>query len=88
VVNYIRRNVPEPQIFTQLRAARVSPVGGAATSRQLLGYFSPALIAHDHSGHTLSTGMLAAYYSITTWLPTFSSPERHLSVAGTTGFLL
>jgi sugar phosphate permease len=32
--------------------------------------------------------MLGAYYSVTTWLPTFLSTERHLSVTGTTGYLL
>jgi sugar phosphate permease len=32
--------------------------------------------------------MLAAYYSVTTWLPTFLETERHLSVTGRTGYLL
>ena len=36
----------------------------------------------------LSTGMLAAYYSITTWLPTFLANKRHLSVGASTGYLL
>jgi len=36
----------------------------------------------------LSTGMLGAYYSITTWLPTFLTNDRHLSIGGTTGYLL
>jgi sugar phosphate permease len=36
----------------------------------------------------LATGMLAAYYSVTTWLPTFLETERHLSVTGRTGYLL
>ena len=29
---------------------------------------------------TVATGMLGAYYSVTTWLSTFSTSERHLSV--------
>jgi MFS family permease len=37
---------------------------------------------------SLATGMLGAYYAITTWLPTFLKTERHLSVTGTTGYLL
>src|SRR5271168_1995643 len=32
--------------------------------------------------------MMGAYYSVTTWLPTFLSTERHLSVAGTSSYLL
>ncbi len=32
--------------------------------------------------------MLGAYYSITTWLPTFLANERHLSVGASTGYLL
>jgi len=88
LVIYIRRNVPEPQIFTQLRAARVLARGGAAPRGSFLDIFRPPLLRTTILATTLSTGMLAAYYSITTWLPTFLATERHLSVAGTTGFLL
>ena len=35
-----------------------------------------------------ATGALAAYYSVTTWLPTFLETERHLSVTGRTGYVL
>jgi hypothetical protein len=33
-------------------------------------------------------GMMGAYYSVTTWLPTYLKNERHLSVLGTSGYLL
>jgi len=36
----------------------------------------------------LSTGMMGAYYSVTTWLPTYLETERHLSVGDRTGYLL
>ncbi|MFT2628550.1 MFS transporter, partial [Escherichia coli] len=36
----------------------------------------------------LATGMQGAYYSVTTWLPTFLKTERHLSVLGTSTYLL
>ncbi len=32
--------------------------------------------------------MMGAYYSVTTWLPTYLETERHLSVSGRTGYLL
>src|SRR5258708_39426790 len=36
----------------------------------------------------LATGMRGSYYWITTGLATFLASERHLSVGGTTGYLL
>lgn len=32
--------------------------------------------------------MMGAYYSVTTWLPTFLKTERHLSVLNTSGYLV
>ena len=84
LVIYIRRNVPEPKIFTQMRAN-----SAAGRSRGgFLDIFRPPLLRTTVLATLLSTGMLAAYYSITTWLPTFLATERHLSIAGTTGYLL
>jgi MFS family permease len=85
LVIYIRRNVPEPKIFTQMRAN-----ANAAAQRRgrFLDIFRPPLLRTTLLATLLSTGMLAAYYSITTWLPTFLATERHLSIAGTTGYLL
>ena len=84
LVIYIRRNVPEPKIFTQMRAN-----SAAGRSRGgFLDIFRPPLLRTTVLASLLSTGMLAAYYSITTWLPTFLATERHLSIAGTTGYLL
>jgi sugar phosphate permease len=88
LVIYIRRNVPEPEIFTQLRAKRAAGADGAGHRGGFLDIFRPPLLRTTILATTLSTGMLAAYYSITTWLPTFLATERHLSVAGTTGYLL
>jgi MFS family permease len=87
LVIYIRRKVPEPQIFTQLLAARAA-TRDANRRAGFLDIFRPPLLRTTILATTLSTGMLAAYYSITTWLPTFLATERHLSVAGTTGYLL
>jgi len=84
LVIYIRRNVPEPAIFMQMRAQRTVPARRAV----FLDIFRPPLLRTTILATLLSTGMLGAYYSITTWLPTFLANDRHLSVGATTGYLL
>jgi MFS family permease len=81
LILYIRRKVAEPQIYLQMRAKR--PRRG-----EYLDIFRGRLLGTTLLATLLSTGMLAAYYSVTTWLPTFLATERHLSVAGTTGYLM
>jgi MFS family permease len=89
LVVYIRRNVAEPAIFTQMRAQRAARAGNMPARRGIfLDIFRPPLLRTTILATMLSTGMLAAYYSITTWLPTFLANERHLSVGASTGYLL
>ena len=89
LVIYIRRNVAEPAIFTQMRAQRVRAAGTTGARRGVfLDIFRPPLLRTTILATLLSTGMLGAYYSITTWLPTFLANERHLSVGASTGYLL
>jgi len=84
LVLYIRKHVPEPEIFQraqreqQSKAHRVSP----------LVIFSPALLKTTLLAALLCTGVQGGYYAITTWLPTFLKTERHLSVVGTGGYLM
>jgi MFS family permease len=85
LVLYIRRNVPEPALFIRMREIAA---GRVKRSSEFLDIFRPPLLGTTILATLLSTGMLGAYYSITTWLPTFLASERHLSVAGTTGYLL
>jgi MFS family permease len=89
LVIYIRRKVPEPAIFMQMRAQRAALAGNIPARRGVfLDIFRPPLLRTTILATMLSTGMLAAYYSITTWLPTFLANERHLSVGASTGYLL
>jgi MFS family permease len=89
LIIYIRRKVPEPAIFVQLRAQRADAVThGGGRGGGFLDIFRPPLLRTTFLATLLSTGMLGAYYSVTTWLPTFLATERHLSVGGTTGYLL
>jgi MFS family permease len=88
LVIYIRRKVAEPAIFIQMRAQRARALGKPARRGVFLDIFRPPLLRTTLLATLLSTGMLGAYYSITTWLPTFLASERHLSVGGTTGYSL
>jgi MFS family permease len=87
LVIYIRRKVPEPNVYVRLRAQRRAS-GAAAHGGEFLHIFRAPLVGTTVSATLLSTGMMGAYYSVTTWLPTFLATERHLSVGGTTGYLL
>lgn len=88
LVIYIRRKVPEPEIFSQMRARRARGEAAPAHRGIFLDIFRPPLLRTTILATLLSSGMLAAYYSITTWLPTFLANERHLSVGASTGYLL
>jgi len=83
LIFYIRRNIKDPEVFHATRA-RVKLEGGG----NFMEIFSPRLIKTTIFASLLSTGMMGAYYSVTTWLPTFLKTERHLSVLGTSGYLL
>jgi MFS family permease len=88
LILYIRRKVAEPPLYLKMRARQGA--SGAATRRrgEFLTIFRGPLLRITLLATSLSTGMMGAYYSITTWLPTFLSTERHLSVGGTTSYLL
>lgn len=94
LIIYIRRNVKEPAIFLGMRARRSPSRDRAAAARapsgaaHFLDIFRPPLLRNTVLATVLSTGMLGAYYSVTTWLSTFLETERHLSVTGRTGYLL
>jgi len=87
LVIYIRRRVQDPAIYLDMRARRESArtTAGAA---DFLGIFRPPLLLTTVLATLLSTGMLGAYYAVTTWLPTFLQTERHLSVSDRTGYLM
>jgi MFS family permease len=96
LIIYIRRNVQEPSIYLALRARQIEDhdraaaagATGASGAANFLAIFRPPLLRNTFWATMLATGMLAAYYSVTTWLPTFLETERHLSVTGRTGYLL
>jgi MFS family permease len=101
LIIYIRRNVNEPAVYLDMRARQMlharapasteapSVAAGAPSgAADFLNIFRPPLLRNTILATSLATGMLGAYYSVTTWLPTFLETERHLSVTGRTGYLL
>jgi len=84
LILYIRRNLDEPAVYRAEQARRRS-TGDRAN---FLRIFHPSLLRTTVLASLLATGMQGAYYSVTTWLPTFLKTERHLSVLGTSTYLL
>lgn len=84
LIIYIRRNVEEPTVYmdTLLRAKE----SGRKTS--FLAIFHKRFLRRTLLASLLASGMQGAYYSVTTWLPTYLKTERHLSVLGTSSYLL
>ena len=83
LVFYIRREVPEPEVFHQTRAREAALGEGS----RFLEIFSPALLKTTLLTALLATGVQGGYYAITTWLPTFLKTTRGLSVLNTGGYL-
>jgi MFS family permease len=83
LVFYIRRNVPEPEVFNRTRAREAATGEGT----HLLEIFSPALLKITCLTALLATGAQGGYYAITSWLPTFLKSARGLSVLNTGGYL-
>jgi len=84
LILYIRRNITDPEAYHVTRE-RMKAEGDEGN---FLEIFSPKLISITIRASLLATGMQGAYYSVTTWLPTFLKTERHLSVLGTSSYLL
>ncbi len=84
LILYIRRNLEDPVIYRASRA-KLEKNGHESS---FLEIFSPTLFSTTLRASLLATGMMGAYYAITTWLPTYLKTERQLSVQNTSGYLL
>jgi MFS family permease len=81
---YIRRNISEPEVYRETKAKLART--GQSSSFMLI--FKPGVLGITVMASLLATGMQGAYYSVTTWLPTYLKMERHLSVLNTSGYLM
>jgi MFS family permease len=80
-VFWIRRHVPEPEVFVR-HADRV------ADRPSFLAIFRPGLLRTTTVCALLCTGAQGGYYSLTTFLPQFLRTARGLDVLGIGGTLL
>src|SRR5215471_684321 len=83
LVFFVRRYVDEPPVFRQTQ----TNLAAAHASANFLEIFSPQILKTTILTSLLATGAQGGYYAITTWLPTYLSTERKLSVFGTGGYL-
>jgi len=84
LVFYIRRRVPEPEVFQRTRARQAS----LGEDSSFLDIFRPALLRTTALTALLAVGAQGGYYAITTWLPTYLKSTRGLSVLSTGAYLL
>lgn len=84
LVLYIRKHVPEPEVFKQSQARRAA----GETKVSPWAIFAPGMLRVTLLASLLCTGIQGGYYAVTTWLPTYLKMERGLSVLDTGGYLL
>ncbi|MGZ4820951.1 MAG: MFS transporter [Terriglobales bacterium] len=84
LVFYIRRYVPEPEVYTRTRAH----LDASGDRSRFMDIFSPSLLRVTLLTSLMATGAQGGYYAVTTWLPTYLKTVRRLSVLNTGGYLL
>ena len=84
LVFYIRRRVPEPEVFSKTRQ-KVAALGNAP---HFLEIFGPAVLKTTLLTSILGVGVQGGYYAVTTWLPTYLKTVRHLSVLNTGWYMI
>ena len=83
LVFYIRRNVPEPEVFSKTR----KQLEAKGQSSNFLEIFSPSVLRVTVLTSLVSTGAMGGYWPLMTWLPTYLKTVRKLSVMNTGGYL-
>jgi MFS family permease len=84
LVFYIRRKVPEPQVYQETR----KKVAASGEGASFLHIFSLDILKVTLLTSLLAVGAQGGYYAITTWLPTFLKTQRKLSVLNTMGYTI
>jgi MFS family permease len=83
LILYVRRNVPEPEMYTASRAA-----GGTARPARFGEIFQSGLGPRTFVAWLICLGVLGGNYTVLTWLPAFLQSEHGLSYSNTGLFLL
>jgi MFS family permease len=88
LVVYLRRSVQESDLYLSRRRPGSKRAPALNERSDALAIFEGSMLRTTLLASGLCCGMMGAYYSVTTWLPTYLTRERHLSVTGTSGYLL
>ncbi|RQS15825.1 MFS transporter [Burkholderia sp. Bp8998] len=83
LVLYVRKHVPEPDVFVRTDAARKQ----GARQPPVWAIFSRSQARRTVLAALLCTGIQGGFYAMSTWLPAFLKIERHLSVLDTSAYL-
>ncbi|HYL15937.1 MAG TPA: MFS transporter [Terriglobales bacterium] len=83
LVFYIRRHVPEPEVYSKTRE-----IVQKRSPSQFLEIFGPSLLRITLLTSLMAIGAQGGYYAITTWLPTYLKTVRGLSVLNTGAYLI
>jgi MFS family permease len=82
-VLYIRRAVPEPELF-----ARSQAEDQRSALSKTFEIFSPAYLQRTILCVLVAAGVQGGYYALSIWLPTYLKTTKGLSVINTGGYLL
>jgi MFS family permease len=82
LVLWIRRTVPEPEVF---KTRRITDTNSIA---QAFSVLKPPYLATTLKVAMMVTGAQGGSYALSVWLPTFLKTERHLSSLNTGSYLL
>jgi len=83
LVFYIRRFVPEPEVYSRTRE-----IVQQGTRSHFLEIFGPSLLRITVLTSFMAIGAQGGYYAITIWLPTYLKTVRGLSVLNTGAYLM
>src|SRR5829696_6926893 len=91
LILYVRRNVEDPEVFSERRRREKrgdrEAVEARATETPLKQIFRSDLAKTTIFASILATGIQGGYYAMFTWIPTYLKEERSLSVVGSAGYL-
>jgi MFS family permease len=82
LVLWIRRTVPEPEVF---KTRRITDTNSLA---QAFSVLKPPYLSTTLKVAMMVTGAQGGSYALSVWLPTFLKTERHLSALNTGSYLL
>lgn len=88
LVLFIRRKMPESPVYLQRQERLRQRTEGIGDRFSLVRLFQPDLLRTTLHAFIVMGAMMFAYYSLTTFWPTFLTSALHLGVAGKTLFLV